>query len=62
MVPDSVIKEIVRINESSNELSICATAGGMQFTYNYLFALITKLLDRSKKGQHKGIRYLSNIK
>src|SRR5829696_4053197 len=33
----------------------------MQFTYNYLFALITKLLDRSKKGQHKGIRYLSNI-
>ena len=60
-VPDGVIKEIVRINESSNELSICATAGGMQFTYNYLFALITKLLDRSKKGQHKGIRYLSNI-
>jgi two-component system sensor histidine kinase VicK len=60
-VPDSVIKEMVRINESSNELSICATAGGMQFTYNYLFALITKLLDRSKKGQHKGIRYLSNI-
>jgi two-component system, OmpR family, sensor histidine kinase VicK len=60
-VPDSIIKEIIRINESSNELSICATAGGMQFTYNYLFALITKLLDRSKKGQHKGIRYLSNI-
>ncbi len=33
----------------------------MQFTYNYLFALITKLLDRSKEGRHKGIRYLSNI-
>jgi two-component system, OmpR family, sensor histidine kinase VicK len=60
-VPDSIIKEIVRINESSNELSICATAGGMQFTCDYLFKLTNKLLDRSKKGLHKGVRYLSNI-
>ena len=59
--PDSIIKEIIRINESSNELSICATAGGMQFTCNYLFEPTKKLIDRSKKGQHKGIRYISNI-
>ena len=32
-VPDDIIKEIIRINESSNELSICATAGGIQFTF-----------------------------
>jgi two-component system, OmpR family, sensor histidine kinase VicK len=60
-VPESIMKEIIRINESSNELSICTTAGGMQFTYNYLFEIINKLLDRSKKGQHKGIKYISNI-
>ena len=59
--PDSIIKEIIRINESSNEISICANTGGMQFTYNYLFEITNKLLDRSKKGQHKGIRYISNI-
>src|ERR671924_345352 len=59
--PDSIIKEIIRINESSNEISICATAGGMQFTYNYLFEVTNKLLDRYKKGQHKGIRYITNI-
>ncbi|HEX5979059.1 MAG TPA: hypothetical protein VFY68_17385, partial [Nitrososphaeraceae archaeon] len=53
--------EIIRINESSNELSICATAGGIQFTFKYLFELTNKLLDRSKRGQHKGIRFLSNI-
>jgi hypothetical protein len=40
-VPDDIIKEIIRLNEVSNELSICATAGGMQFTYNYLFELQT---------------------
>ena len=59
--PDSIIKEIIQINESSNEMSICANTGGMQFTYNYLFEITNKLLDRSKKGQHKGIRYISNI-
>ena len=59
--PDSIIKEIIRINESSNEMSICASTGAMQFTYNYLFEITNKLLDRSKKGQHKGIRYISNI-
>ena len=59
--PDSIIKEIIRINESSNEMSICANTGGMQFTYNYLFEITNKLLDRSKKGQHKGISYISNI-
>jgi two-component system, OmpR family, sensor histidine kinase VicK len=59
--PDCIIKEIIRINESSNEMSICANTGGMQFTYNYLFEITNKLLDRSKKGQHKGIRYISNI-
>lgn len=60
-VPDSIIKELIRINESSHELSICAAAGGMQFTHNYLFEITNKLLDRSKKGQHKGIRYITNI-
>jgi two-component system, OmpR family, sensor histidine kinase VicK len=60
-LPDSIITEIIRINESSNELSICATPGGMQFTYDYLFEPTNKLLDRYKKGQHKGIRYISNI-
>jgi two-component system, OmpR family, sensor histidine kinase VicK len=60
-VPGSIIKEIIRINEFSNELSICATAGGMQSTCNYLFEPTNKLLDRSKKGEHRGIRYISNI-
>jgi two-component system, OmpR family, sensor histidine kinase VicK len=33
----------------------------MQFTCNYLFEPTKNLIDRSKKGQHKGIRYISNI-
>jgi two-component system, OmpR family, sensor histidine kinase VicK len=59
---DKIINEIVRINQSSNEFSVCATAGGMQFAYNYFLKVINELEDRHKKGEHKGIRYISTIK
>jgi len=58
---DKIINEIVRINQTSNEFSVCATAGGMQFAYNYLLKVINELEDRHKKGEHKGIRYISTI-
>lgn len=37
--PNTIIKEIIRINDISSEMSICATAGGMQFTYIIFFKL-----------------------
>jgi two-component system, OmpR family, sensor histidine kinase VicK len=58
---ENIIKEIIRLTESSNEFSTCATSGGMQFTYNYLFEVTNKLVDRYKKGEHKGIRYITFI-
>jgi signal transduction histidine kinase len=58
---ENIINEIIRLNEHSNELSICATAGGIQFTYDKLFEVTGKLLDRFRKGQHKGIRYITYI-
>jgi two-component system, OmpR family, sensor histidine kinase VicK len=58
---NKILNEIVRINQSSNEFSVCATAGGMQYAFNYLFEVINQLLDRQRKGEHKGIRYISII-
>jgi hypothetical protein len=37
------------------------TAGGMQYSYNHFFDIEKKILDKQKKGEHKGIRYKSNI-
>jgi two-component system, OmpR family, sensor histidine kinase VicK len=33
----------------------------MQYSYNHFFEIKKKLLDKQKKGGHKGIRYISNI-
>src|ERR687888_830643 len=56
-----IIKEIGRLTASSSELCTCLTAGGMQYSYNHFFELKKNLLDKQKKGEHKGIRYISNI-
>jgi hypothetical protein len=33
----------------------------MQYSYNYFFKIKKKLLEKQKKGQHKGIRYITKI-
>jgi two-component system, OmpR family, sensor histidine kinase VicK len=59
--PDDVIKEISRITANSNELSTCLTSGGMEYSYNQFFEIRKKIVEKQKKGKHKGIRYVSNI-
>ncbi|HJR48262.1 MAG TPA: HAMP domain-containing sensor histidine kinase [Nitrososphaeraceae archaeon] len=59
--PDEVIKEIGRLTASSNKLDTCLTSGGMQYSHNYFFDLKKKLLVKQKRGEHKGIRYITNI-
>ncbi|HZA06796.1 MAG TPA: ATP-binding protein [Nitrososphaeraceae archaeon] len=63
LIEDSqeIIKEIGRLTATSTELSTCLTAGGLQYSYNHFFDIKKKLLDKQKKGEHKGIRYISNI-
>jgi two-component system, OmpR family, sensor histidine kinase VicK len=58
---DEIIKEISRLTASSNELATCLTSGGMQYSHKYFFDIKKKLLDKQKKGVHKGLRYVTNI-
>jgi hypothetical protein len=57
--PDEIVKQIRRLTENSNELATCLTSGGMQYSYNYFLDIKKKLLDKQKRGEHKGIRYIS---
>jgi len=58
---DDIIKEIGRLTAESNELLTCLTSGGMQYSYDHFFEIKKKLLDKQKKGQHRGIKYVTNI-
>jgi two-component system sensor histidine kinase VicK len=59
--PDEIIKEISRLTADSNELATCLAPGGLQYSHSHFFEIKKKLLDKQKKGQHKGIRYITNI-
>jgi two-component system, OmpR family, sensor histidine kinase VicK len=59
--PDEVIKEIGRITASSYKLDICLTSGGLQYSHNYFFDLKMDLLEKQKRGEHKGIRYITSV-
>ena len=58
---DEIIKEISRLTADSNELDTCLAPGGLQYSHSHFFDIKKKLLDKQKKGQHKGIRYITNI-
>ncbi len=59
--PGDIVKEITRLIANSNELCTCLTSGGMYYCYNHFFETRKEVLEKQKKGEHKGIRYISNI-
>ena len=59
---EEIIKELARMNNTSNKLSICTSFGGMQMSYKYLFDSYKNVLAKYNTGESKdGIRYLLNI-
>jgi two-component system, OmpR family, sensor histidine kinase VicK len=58
---DEIIKEISSLTTNSNELATCLTSGGIHYSHKYFFDIKKKLLDKQKRGEHKGIRYITNI-
>jgi len=59
--PDEILAEMKRMNDDSHEMSICATSGGLEFTRSFLYDVTKRLLERSSRGEHGGIRYVTNI-
>lgn len=59
--PDEIIKEISKLTADSNKLDTCLAPGGLQYSHSHFFDIKKKLLDKQKRGQHKGIRYITNI-
>jgi signal transduction histidine kinase len=59
--PDEIVQQIARLTASSNELYTCITPGGLLYSYNYFFEIKKKLMEKYKKGEHKGIKYITSI-
>ncbi len=58
---EKIVEEIIDWILSSNELSMSVTSGGMQFSYDYFFETKKKVLDKHRRGEHKGVRFITFI-
>ena len=64
---DEIIKEINRLNNSADRLSICSAFGGMQMSYKYFFDSYRRIVERNKRidniggGNDDGLRWIINI-
>jgi two-component system, OmpR family, sensor histidine kinase VicK len=58
---DQIINEIRRFNNRSTKLSICSAFGGMQMSYKYLFDTFLNIVEKYKKGEGEGMRWIINI-
>jgi two-component system, OmpR family, sensor histidine kinase VicK len=53
-----------RINKnivSSNEIKVASHQGGLELIYNHFLGSYRKVLDRHRRGEHKGIRFITTI-
>jgi signal transduction histidine kinase len=58
---DEILKKGRDILETSSDFSICSRYGGIRLVYNNYFDLYKKVMDKYKKGEHKGIKLVTSI-
>ena len=58
---DEILKKCKEILQSSYEFLVCSGTGGLRLVYNNYFELYSKILDKYRKQEHKGIRMVTSI-
>ena len=59
--PSQIAKQVIHIAETSSDLSIVSLIGGLQLIHNNFHDSYKLILDKYKKGEGKGIRWITNI-
>jgi two-component system, OmpR family, sensor histidine kinase VicK len=58
---DEIMKQIIHLSEVSSGMSVVSNHGGMQLTYNSFVKLCKKILEKQKRGEGEGIRWIMRI-
>jgi len=58
---DEIKKHIIHLSEISSSLSVVSNHGAMQLTYNTFLELCKKVLDKQKRGEGDGIRWIMRV-
>ena len=58
---EEIIKTISQLTADSNELAACLSPGGIHYSYRHFFEIKKQLVEKQKRAEHKGIRYITFI-
>jgi len=58
---DEIMKHIIHLSEVSTGLSVVSNNGRMKLTYNSFLELFMKILEKQKRTETKGIRWIMRI-
>jgi two-component system, OmpR family, sensor histidine kinase VicK len=59
--PEDIISRARHVIETSNHLSVCSDFGGLKMIDTIASDSIKKILEKSQKGEHKGVRWIGTI-
>lgn len=58
---DDIMKQFIHLFDVSSGLSVVSNHGGLQLTYNSFLDLCKKILEKQKRGEGEGIRWIMRI-
>jgi two-component system, OmpR family, sensor histidine kinase VicK len=58
---EEISKRIIDLVKKSNDVRIYSTTGGMQLIYNNFFEVYKDIVKKHRKGEHRGIRWITSI-
>src|ERR671918_518181 len=58
---EEIIRMISRLTADSTELATCLSSGGIHYSHKHFFEIKKKLLEKQKRGEHRGIRYITYV-
>ncbi len=59
--PDQILAETRRMGAGSRRYSISSVSGGLLYAQNHTLQDLNKILEKRRRGQHEGIRWLTTI-
>src|SRR5215813_9583849 len=59
--PEEILNHMRHVLENASKRLICSSSGGMHLAYNNFFDLYKKILDKYRREEGEGIRWLTTI-
>ena len=58
---NEILQETLRMVRDSNEYYVSSPPAGLLYAHNYAFDTFTQVLNKSPTGEHRGIRWITNL-